>query len=269
MRHSKKLFLYVLLLFTSHTFSQGRVDGFYKGKGKTEVVLGGGAQLEGNYFAGRDKVGVSRNIFYGNLFVAMGLLDQLDVYLAVPYISINDVMSVQDGSVFVKMKLLERSIGAGNFSLSFAAGYSAPLAPYQTEGLNAIEKKKKMWDFRPVVHYSTDKWFGTFQAAFNPKSDPTPDAMGAALKFGQAGASFYWDAWYEYQYSFGGLDYRGTPTPSTFKQLGVDYHKVGVTAYKPIFERLGAYVAFSYALTGRNIGQGPGFHGGVVLKSGN
>lgn len=39
---------------------QGRVDGFYKGKGTIEVGLGGGIEFDNVFFAGTNKINLSR-----------------------------------------------------------------------------------------------------------------------------------------------------------------------------------------------------------------
>lgn len=264
----KNTLLILLLAISLKTFSQGKVDGFFKGKGNTEIVLGGGAEFADKYFAGRNKVSLSRTIYNANIFIASGLLDNLDLYLATPYVIINDVKSIQDGSIYLKLKAYSKELNKGNLSISISSGFSANLAPYETEGLNAIGQQAKVIDIRPVVHYfSKNGWFGTAQVAYNYKFNPVPSAFNAAFKIGKATSMYYFDVWYDYQSSFGGLDYRGNPSPSTFRELGVDYHKVGATCYIAIFERFGSFIGTSYVISGRNIGQGLGANLGFVLKS--
>ncbi len=265
-------FCSTLILFLStiaiNSYSQGRVDGFFKGKGNTEIVLGSGVEFAKRYFAGNDKVSISRTIKNANIFIAAGLFDKLDLYLSAPYVSINTVGSVQDGSAFLKWKAFRKKLSIGELSVSMALGFSGNLANYQTEGLSAIGQQAKVIDIRPVVHYfSKDGWFGTLQFAYGCKSSPVPDCLNGSLKIGRAKSKLYFDIWYDHQTGLGGLDYRGTPTPSTFRELRVSYHKLGATFYSPIFERLGAFVGTSYVLAGRNIGQGINLNIGFVLKS--
>lgn len=258
----------LLALISLKTFSQGKVDGFFKGKGNTEIVLGGGAEFANKYFAGRNKVDLSRTIYNTNIFIAAGLFDKLDLYFSAPYVIINNVNSIQDGSIYLKLKAYSKDLDKGTLSISISSGFSSPLAPYQTEGLSAIGQQAKIIDIRPVIHYHlSNGWFGTAQVAYNYKSNPVPEAFNAAFKIGKATSKYYCDVWYDHQTSFGGRDYRGTPAPSTFRELGVDYHKVGVTYYTTIFERLGFFVGTSYVISGRNIGQGIGANLGFVLKS--
>lgn len=263
-----KIALTTLALFTGLSgFSQGRVDGFFKGKGNLDIAIGGGAEFANEFYAGTNKISLSRTIVNGSIFMGVGVLNNLDVYASAPVVSINNVTGLQDGSIFLKYRLFEKSLTKGQFSASIAAGYSTNLTDYQTEGLNAIGQQATILDIRPVIHYfSNSGWFGTFQAAYNFKSEPTPEALNAALKIGRASAKHYFDFWYDHQTSFGGSDYRGTPTPSTFKELGVDYHKVGATYYKSFSNIIGIYTGLSYVLTGRNIGKGTGVSLGVVIK---
>ena len=262
------LILLFVIFFSNSAHSQGRVDGFYKGKGTTEIVLGGGAEYAKTYYAGKTKIGFTRKIYNANLFIAIGLFDKLDVYLSAPYIVVNSVRSIQDGSVFFKYRITDTKLTHGQLSLSIAAGFSGNLAPYQTEGGSAIGQQAKIIDLRPLIHYFSDKgWFATAQFAYNYKFEPTPNAFNVTIKLGKATSKYYVDIWYDYQNSIGGLDYRGTPSPSSFKELGVDYHKIGATYYKTIAKRLGGFIGGSYLLTGRNIGKGTSVNLGVVIKS--
>ncbi len=263
------LFIVLLLLPVSNQlYAQGKVDGFYKGKGKLEVGLGGGVEVSNKYFAGSTKINISRTIYNANLFAAYGISKGFDVYLSIPYVSINNVRSVQDGAIYLKKKLLALYFKNSDFSLSIAAGYSGNLAQYQTEGLSAIGQEAKVIDIRPVLHFQKNSgWFSTFQGGYLFKSDPVPPAMNLSLKVGRALANSYFDFWYDHQTSFGGKDYLGTPTPSTFRELGVSYHKIGSTFYKPLGNRFGTYAGLSALITVRNISQGIGINLGFIIKA--
>ncbi|MEX2484714.1 MAG: hypothetical protein WED10_09145 [Brumimicrobium sp.] len=269
MQRTKSTLLTVaLFIFSiSITYSQGRVDGFYKGKGNIEVALGGGSEFASHYFAGTNKIGLSRTILNTSLTIGTGLLDRLDLYMNIPYVSIGEVSSVQDGSVFLKLLIAEKKLSKGDLSFSLAGGYSSNLADYQTGGINAIGQRAKVIDIRPLVHYKFGSWFTTLQFAYNYKFDPVPNATNGSFKVGKATAKYYFDIWYEHQYAFGGFDYQGTPAPPSFRELGVSYHKVGGTYYVPMGKRFGFYTGLAYVLSGRNIGQGPIVNVGFVLKS--
>ncbi len=249
-------------------FGQSPVDGFFKGKGHYEAVVGGGFSLNGNFYAGTDKVALTRKGIYTNLFLAAGVTGRLDVYANIPYVAVNGEGDLQDGSIYIKYKILEKPLSSGSFSISLAAGYSTNLTDYQTEGGDAIGQQAQVLDIRPVLHYARNSgWFYTLQGGYQSKGAPVPNSMAIGAKVGKAGEKNYFDIWYDFQNAFGGLDYRGTPAPSTFRELGVSYQRVGATYYRPLLPWLGAFVGTSYAITGRNVGQGPGMSAGVVFKN--
>ncbi|MFT4848533.1 MAG: hypothetical protein ACI83B_001064 [Sediminicola sp.] len=77
---------------------------------------------------------------------------------------------------------------------------------------------------------------------------------------------WYYDVYYGYQYSFGGIDYLGTPAPQDFREFGSDYHKVGGTLYRAFKGNWGAYLSLSYLLSGRNTFLGPVYGVGLVYN---
>jgi hypothetical protein len=247
--------------------AQGRVDGFYKGKGNIELAIGGGVEFDKHYYAGRNKIELSRTIYNSSLTIGTGLLNRLDLYLNIPYVSIGNAKSVQDGSIFLKYLIVKKKLSQGEFSFNLAGGYSSNLASYQTGGVDAIGQQAKVIDIRPVIHYQAGGWFTTLQFAYNYKFDPVPNATNGSIKIGKATAKYYFDVWYENQHSFGGFDYQGTPAPPSFRELGVSYHKVGGTYYMPIGSRFGFYIGAAFVVSGRNIGQGPIVNVGFVMKN--
>ncbi len=260
-------FLLCFLFSASFCFAQAPVDGFYRGQGALDIVMGGGIKIGKGFYAGEDEIALKRDIINVNAFLAYGILDNLDVNISIPYLKINAVESFQDGSIYLKAKVLEGAFGKGAYSLSLAAGYSLPLAAYETEGGSAIGQEAKVIDLRPVLHYQwSTGWFATAQAGYQFKSDPTPDSFSSVLKTGLAGDEFYFDCYYAYQQSDGGLDYRGDPMPLSFRELGVDYHKVGVSIYKPVLDFLGFSISGSYAFAGRNTDRTIGINAAAVFK---
>ena len=247
--------------------AQGRVDGFYKGKGNLDLVLGGGAEINSKFYAGNELVNLSRTITNSNVFLAYGILEKLDVNISAPYVMVDGNGGLQDGAIYLKYAVFEKELSKGKLSFTLAAGYSTPLSDYETEGITAIGQQASVIDARPLIHYfANNGWFGTAQFGMQTKSDPTPNAMGAALKIGKASDKYYYDFWYEFQESDGGFDYLGIPAAPSFKALGADFHRVGLTYYRPIKEKLGFFIGGAYTLAGRNVGQGFGINTGIVLK---
>jgi hypothetical protein len=273
----KNIICLVFIVLTVNTVNgQGRVDGFFKGKGNLDFVLSGGYENNKNYFAGKNKIALGREIFIANTFIAYGITNRLDVNFSMPYIMVNtNTRGLQDASLFFKYKLMPINIGAVEGEgvpkiygdLILAGGVSSNFTDYQTEGGSAIGQQAKTIDLRPVLQmYFLHGIFATLQVGYAYKFNPVPNSLSPAIKVGIAKAKIYADVWYEYQYSFGGLDYQGTPIPSSFRELGVNFHKIGTTVYTPIKNKFGIFVGGSYLISGRNTSQGLGVNAGIVLK---
>lgn len=259
-----KSILFLMTLLTTNVFSQGKIDGFYRGHGNATSVLGLGFEDSQGYFAGRNKVDLSRNLYYANLFVSYGILENLDAQISIPYLMSDDNKDFQDLSFFAKYRFYQNETESGNLQLSFGAGLSTPMSDYNIGGLNDLGQQATIIDIRAMLHYQfKTNWFSTVQSGLSYKFEEVPNSVPFTLKIGKAGSKFYLDAYYEYQHSFEGTDYLGTPRPQNFREFGVDYHKVGSTAFTPIFKNLGVYVSYSYIFAGRNTFQGPSYGFGL------
>ncbi len=179
----RNLTLTICFLFNIlFVFAQGPVDGFNRGKGNLDIGVSGGTSLNKKFFAGTDLITLKRNVSFVSLFAGYGISDNLDVYVSVPYLKVNNEKSLQDGSVYLKYRLLNRQVSNGSFQLSLATGFSSNLVDYQTEGGSAIGQEAKVIDIRPVLHYArTSGWFYTLQGAYLYKFDPVPSAMNISL----------------------------------------------------------------------------------------
>jgi len=269
----KILLIILIILFPYLSFGQGRVDGFFKGKGNLDIAIGATYETAPKYYAGTNLIesGLGRDVFSTSAFVAYGITNKLDINLSIPYVNVNgSVGGVQDPAVFIKYKLLQLTNVHPDIvvDLIMAGGFSSNITDYQTGGLNALGQQAKVIDIRPVLQIMnvTHGVFLTLQGGYNYKFDPVPSAAVFAVKLGIAKAKWYADIWYDMQNGIGGFDYLGTPAPPSFRQLGVSFQKVGGTFYKPINNKMGAFAGLSYVLTGRNMSKGFGANLGVVFK---
>ena len=265
----KNLLLIVLVFVMSigSVHGQAPIDGFFKGKGNIDLGVGAGYESAKRYFAGTNEIGLERSGFNASIFVGAGITDKLDVFASLPFVSIESQSGLQDGSIFLKYNIHEFKVNSGGMYLALAAGYCAPLSDYETEVSTAIGQQASTFDIRPLLHYQrTDGWFSTAQFAYLMKDEPVPSGVTASLKIGRAMSDIYYDIWYVMQDSEEGRDYRGTPAPDSFRQLTVDFHKVGATVYRPFSEALGVYASAGYVLTGRNVPKAANVNLGVVIK---
>ncbi len=262
-----KAFTLAIFVFSTFNFcfSQGKIDGFYRGTGNGTVVLGLGYEDSKAYFAGKDKVDLTRTLYYANLFGAYGISENLDAQISIPYLESDDNKAFQDISLFLKYRFFKTATENGQLELSFGAGFSTPLSDYPVGDLNDLGQQATIIDARAMVHYqSNSNWFGTIQTGFSYKLEEVPNSLPFVLKIGKATEKWYYDVFYEYQYSFGGDDYLGSPRPQNFREFGVDYHKIGGSLYKPLFPDFGVYINASYLLSGRNTFIGPSYGFGFV-----
>ncbi len=242
------------LIVSCPSFGQGNIDGFYKSKYEGSLVVGGGFEDSKKYLAGNNLLDLERSTYYASVFGSYGISDNLDVNLSVPYISSNKESDFQDISLFVKYRFLKLNTNPGTFEVSIATGFSTPLSEYTIGGLNDIGQQATSVEPRVMVHFTSKTfWFGTLQSGFSFKFEEVPNSLPATLKIGRATSSWYYDVFYSYQHAFGGIDYRGTPAPQNFRELGVDFHKVGGTLYKPFSSKLGGYISVAYIFEGRNV----------------
>jgi hypothetical protein len=261
------LIVILALLCFSETFSQGKIDGFYRGKGNITAVLGFGFEDGQNYFTGTEKTDISRSLYYTNIYGSYGIADNFDVSVSIPYLVSNKNRDFQDILLFAKYRVYQAEVGNGNLQLSLASGFSTPVSAYAIGGLNDIGQQATVIEGRAVAHYHwTTGWFATLQSGYSLKLEETPNSIPFVLKVGKTTAKWYYDFYYDYQHSFGGIDYRGTPSPQNFKELGADFHKIGGSVYTSFSESFGAYVSLSYVLSGRNVFQGPGYGLGLVYN---
>ncbi|WP_347374232.1 transporter [Aequorivita sp. Q41] len=248
-------------------FSQGKIDGFYKGKNNGTIVLGLGFEDPKNYFAGYEKLDLGRSLYYVAIFSAYGITDNLDVNVSLPYLSSNKQSGFQDISIFFKHRFFQSVSEKGDLDFSFGVGLSTPISNYNIGGLNDLGQQATILEARVMAHYKWKiGWFVTLQSGFSFKFKETPNSIPLTFKAGKAAGNWYYDVFYDYQHSLGGIDYRGTPSPQNFKELGVTYQKVGGTLYKSFTENFGTAINLSYSLQGRNSFQGPSYGLSIVYN---
>ena len=263
----KKLIL-LLILSPITFFSQGPVDGYMKNKKDYSLGLSFSQEKANELFAGTDKIGFNRTMTAVSLFGIYGISNKLNIQVNLPFVSVNSgaESSLQDASVYLKYSLLNKENSKGSLRLIAAAGYAMPVANYQTNGGNALGQRAKVGDGRIVIQQNfKNNFFASLQGGYFLKSDPTPNAASSSLKIGYAG-SFYADVWFEVLNAFGGNDYMPGKPNADFRSFGFSYQKIGGTFYKPLRNRLGAFIGTSYVLAGRNVSQGVGVNIGIVLK---
>jgi len=259
------LLLFTILCSPVLSFSQGPIDGFYRGKGNLTSVLGFGYEDNQNYLIGKEESDLSRTLVYANLYSAYGLNKDLDVQVSIPYMASDDNQNFQDISLFIKYRFLEFQPDKAKLDLSFGLGFSTPLSNYEIGGLNDIGQQATVLETRIMLHYQLENgWFGTAISGYSFKFEEVPNSFPLVIKVGKAAGKWYYDVFYDFQNAFDGIDYRGTPIPQNFREFEVDYHKIGTTVYRNISGGFGAYLNYSNVFGGRNVFQGSRYSLGLV-----
>ncbi len=252
----RSILLQLLFVFVTIPSGNAQVDGFNKGKGNMDVVGSLSYDQGLSYYLAEGSAAVSRYRAAVSLFVARGLTKDLDVQLSVPFIASNGASGLQDGQLFLKWLPLKAALGSGKISFGAALGASAPLMDYETEGLGAIGQQATSLIPMGVLQYSAGSgYFTSLVGGQFVTQGPTPDALTGTLRFGHATSAHYWEAYLKAQEAYGGKDYRGQGdlAPTTFKELGVSYVKVGGKYYRPLGDRFGYVGELGYVLAGRNV----------------
>ncbi len=267
-RRFLKISCFVFILSNSYcVIAQGAISGFYNKKNETTLVVGAGFEDSKNYFAGREKRDLSRNLYSITVFGIYGINDRFNIQASLPYLSSNKQSGLQDAQFFLKYKAVQKAWKTDKLELSFATGFSFNVSNYNLGGLNDLGQQAKILETRALLHYQKQSgWFVNLQSGFSFKFEEVPNSLPITFKFGKASKKYYFDFWYDFQHAFGGIDYLGTPAPQNFKRFGASYHKVGGTYYFPISKKSGIYIAPSYTISGRNVFQGFAYHVGWTYQ---
>lgn len=258
---------FILMCIVYKGTAQGAISGFYNQKGATTLVAGVGFEDPKNYYIGREKSNLGRNLYSISLFGIYGISDKFNIQTSLPYLSSDDQSGLQDLQLFLKYQIYQKQKETYKLELSLATGFSTNISNYEVGGLNDLGQRAKIIETRALLHYQQPSgWFANLQSGFSYKLEEVPNSLPLTFKIGKASANNYFDIWYDFQYAFGGIDYRGTPAPQNFRELGVGYHKVGGTYHFSISTNSGLYIAPSYVISGRNVFQGVAYYAGFTYQ---
>ena len=104
------------------------------------------------------------------------------------------------------------------------------------------------------------------ELGLNLASNDVPNSYTTELKLGYAVEKFYGDAFLANQTSTSGVDILGEGFQGFFPATKVNYTKIGLNLYSPLYKELGLAAGASTLVAGRNIGKATGFYGALVYK---
>ena len=253
-------------LISQLAFAQ--LDGWNNGKGKGVFAASAGAEIGLDYSAGDSLTGITRTITSLSLFGSYGILDDLDVSVMVPYVTISNGSGLQDGSVYLKW-LPSKS---EKHSLGVAVGAGAPLSDYDTDnGLGTIGQQAEVIRFAGLGQlFLNNNYFigGSFR--YELASDPVPSTAVSEIRFGNAGSDLFWEVEGKYQWSEGIKDYLGENCnePETFREIAVEFVRLSIKGYKPLNNTSGVSASVTYNEPLRNSDRAIGIFGSYVMRFG-
>jgi hypothetical protein len=272
-------------------YSQSPISGFMQGKGKGNISLSYSSEkYDKVYYVPQEGDGVpvfnDVKLSSTSLYATYGLSDQLDVVLSLPYISAegnatsevlnnlnfeNKRSGVQDVSLFLKYNPFYYNFGSSSLRLIGALGLKTPLGNYkEDEGLQsilAIGNRSTTVSAIGLAMFKMDSGiFASGQFGGNFSSNDVPNAYTSEIKVGYAAAKIYGDAYLANQTSTSGVDILGEGFQGFFPATKVNYTKIGLNLYTPIYKDLGLAAGASTLVAGRNIGKATGYYGAVVYK---
>lgn len=288
---NKLLSVFVFAAVTVAVSAQSPVNGFMQGKGKGNVVVSYGMESYDEVYLVPKKVNgvpVFRdvNVTSASLFATYGITDQFDVVVSLPFITAtgnaseavlqnlnfeNERSGIQDVSVFLKFNPFDINIGSSNLKLIGAVGVKTPVGDYEVnEGLQsiiAIGNRSTTVNMIAIAMFKTKYGIftsGQFGTGFATQG--VPDSYMSELKLGYAAKRIYGDVFIANQTSATGVDILGNGFQGFFPATKVDFTRVGVNLYAPIYKAIGLAGGANSYIAGRNIGKATGFYAGVVYK---
>lgn len=282
----------VCMLLTTFCMAQSPVSGFMKKKGKGALVLSYSQESYSKVFLVPNEakgVPVFNDVtntsisFYGEI----GVTDKFNIVLNVPYIKSegnassaelanngfeNERKGLQDLKVYAKYKF--HTIDFEKSSLNFigSVGLETPLGDYNAdEGLQsiiAIGNESFKFNAIGIAMFKTNSGvFISGQAGYSFRNNDVPNAFVSELKFGYAGSKIYIDAFVANQLSDKeSIDILGEGFVGFFPATRVNYTRVGVNGYTPLYRGIGLTGGVNSYVSGRNIGKSTGFYGGLVYS---
>ncbi|MGB3779061.1 MAG: transporter [Tunicatimonas sp.] len=275
--------IFVGALATSFAYAQPITDGFMKGKGNGSLVVSYSWERYDEFYAGstlREGIDTGLRTWGGeittqsvSLYGTIGLTDNVDIIVNVPYITVQgagvDTVSqedsgLQDASLFVKWRPLLIETGGGNLSFLGALGFATPLSDYEEDLPLSIGNQSTRADLRLITHFQSNAGlFGELQAGYSLRTNNVPNATLLSAKIGYAASAFYVDLWSETQISDSdAIDIGGGP----FNETRVNYTQIGASLFVPVASGFGVSAGVGRYVSGRNVGLGTRFSGGVVYS---
>jgi hypothetical protein len=296
-----KLFLTLITVFSiaiQNTQAQIKPDGFFNKKGEANIAVSYTFATYEKFYLGLDELDavpahnqIDQNIY--NVYANYGITDNLTVIANLPYIDAEgegvpdpvngttEQSNLQDVSLLVKWAPFVTQHKNGTTTVVVAAGGSYAF-DYEPTGILSLGNGASSIDTKLGLQYNNNSgFFGNAFVGHSIRGEAdnnlglgdgakfdVPNSVNAQIKLGYAGKAFYADAWFDAQKSNGSLDINSPNFAGNFPETKVSFSRVGLNLYAPITKTIGVSLGSGTVVSGRNIGKGTYYSGGLVIGLG-
>lgn len=255
-----RFILILTFALTCHLLNaQSLLSGFSLKPKETVFAIGGGLDISKKYFIKNEAVNLARNIEIVGLYAAYGLKNEWNLVATYTFID----FTPQD----VKFGISKAILHKNKIHLVSGIGVYGPTSNYQTEGLFAVGQQAKGIWFEQIIQYRHTKYHLDLALGANLNNSPTPSNLPISLTFGKSLSKAYVKLFTSYQHGLDNKFYRGVgeEAPTTFKELGVTFLKVGGQFIYTKSSWL-PYVGVSQTLYGKNAFKATSISVGIIKK---
>ncbi len=287
------LFIGILALCIPSIISaQSPVSGFMKAKGEGSATVSYFSENYSDVFLVPEKVEevpvfneVTRNSV--TLYAEYGIANNFNVVVNLPYIKSkgeateatlanngfeNERSGIQDLGVYGKYNIYSTPVLNGTIDFIGAAGVKFPLGDYRVdEGLQSIiaigNRATEVTGLGIATYKDNSGLFVIGQMGYSLKGDDVPNALISELKLGYAATKFYIDVNVANQLSDkDGVDILRDGFTGAFPLTRLNYTRLGLNAFVPIYQGFGISAGTNAYVAGRNIGQAIGSYAGLTYS---
>jgi hypothetical protein len=219
-----------------------------------------------------------------------GITDKLNIMAGVPYVktkssagTLHGVDGIQDLSVTVKYRALEKEVLKGKLAIMGVVGLSVPISNYVADYLPlAIGLRSNTGTFRVIADFERNHFFFTGAAAYVLRSNITidrdayyttelhmtnkvemPDMVNFHVRFGYRGNSIGAEAVFTNMTTLGGFDITRNNMPFPSNRMNATTAGINIKCNPRALPGLSVLAGAGYTLAGRNVGQATMFNGGL------
>ncbi len=293
----KKAILILCFLSISTVSAQTLINGFFPKKNDLTVATSYSYKSFDNFYRGETlaknnpmNMGeISSSIV--SVYGEYGVLDWLSTTINVPYISVENegdvpdpviqesqVSGVQDLSVFMKAKIIDKKLNnATKIAVGGATGVTLPIGGYEEAGILSLGNGATAFDGCGFIQLATpSNIFVELQAAYSLRNNSdfeVPNATIYSAKLGYYNKWFYAHAKVGIQNSLSGFDI-GSPEfvaaggAAALPETEVDYTNFYFDLYVPVYKNsFGISSGYTVNMNGRNYDRASAISLGLVYKA--